>query len=107
MQDEARHADNRVAERNRDTRVPCKTLGAKNRVAESPLQALASVIEVNLEALERQLFEQILLAGLAQRAHQLVIEIEVILNGVLSPAGDKKDLFDAGGDQLLDDVLPR
>ena len=50
------------------------------------LEALPRVEEMRLQVFELQLLQQLLLVGGAQRAHELRIAVEVVLDGGLVPA---------------------
>jgi hypothetical protein len=52
-----------------------------------------------------QFFQQIFFARFAQRADQIGIVIEMILDRAFAPPGDKQRAFDAAQMQFFDDLL--
>ena len=97
--------DDRVAERDDEGLPADKRSRAEDGVAEPEHVPLPGVEVLQGRALERELLEQFLLAGLAQRLDQLGVQIEVVLDRRLAGPGDEQHAPHPDARQLLDDVL--
>src|SRR5438105_655732 len=87
-------AQDGIAQRDNERLLARETFAAQDRVAEPVLRALPRIAEMRLIAVEPDRFQQILLVRRAQRADQLRVGVEMILDGGLVAASDKKNLVD-------------
>ena len=85
--------------------LPTSVLGDQHGVSEAERLALAHVGELDHLRDLADLGELLLLAALLEKAFELDVDVEVVLDGVLAAAGDDDDVVDAGGDGFLDAVL--
>ena len=97
--------NNYVAQQHGERLVPDKLLCHQHGVAEAQRFLLPRVAEVHHAADFAHQFRQIGFAFPFQETFQFRRRIEVVFDGVLSPAGHDNDVVNAGGDAFLDDVL--
>ena len=98
-------ADDRVAQGDDERVVADEGTGGEDRVPEAEGAALAGVEVLHRRALEGEIGEQLLLAALPERLHELFVDVEVVLDRGLALPGDEQDPAHAGAGELLEDVL--
>jgi hypothetical protein len=99
------HADDRIAQRDDERLVADEGPRAEHGMAQAERLPLAGVEVLHLRALELELLEQLLLAGLAQRLDELAVQVEVVLDRRFPGPGDEQHPLHADAGQLLDHVL--
>ena len=100
-----RRVDDVVGQNHGERLVPDEGSRDEDGVPEAERLALTHVRKVDQIGDLPNFTELVRLAALFEEALQLDGDVEVILDGVLSAAGDEDDVVDAGGDRLLDAVL--
>lgn len=99
--------DQVVAEEHREGLVADVRGGAQHRVAETARGALAHVVHGGEVTGLLDLGEALVVALPDQSFLQLVVPVEVVLEGTLVATGDHQNVRKTGRDGLLDDVLDR
>ena len=94
-----------VGQDHRERLVADQLLGHEHRVAETKLLLLADVGDLGEVADVADAPEHLDIAALLEQVLELVRHVEVVLDRPLLARGHDDDLFDAGGDGLLDRVL--
>src|SRR5260370_14713341 len=98
--------DDAVSQGNDKGLVPDQGLRAKHGVSQAELLSLPRVEVIKSLPFEIQLLEELFLAGLAQKGHQLGVDVKMVFDRGLARSGNEEQTADARQGQLLHDVFP-
>ena len=100
-----RRVDDGVAQEHRE-RLGADVMARQvHRVAQTQLALLADIVDLRLVADVAHLLDQRMLTGLVEERLEFGIEVEVVLDRALAPAGDDQDVLDAALDRFVDHEL--